>query len=67
MHGYNRSKARATELIDHGLIWHDTPRELAEATDVTISMVSDDDAIEAVSSGLDGILAGLSSERSGST
>ena len=60
VHGYNRSKARAEELIGRGLIWHGTPRELAAASDVTISMVSDDAALGAVATGPDGLLAGLS-------
>ncbi len=59
VHGYNRSRAKAEPLIEHGLIWHDTARELAAASDFTISMVSDDAALDAVSSGPDGLLAGL--------
>jgi 3-hydroxyisobutyrate dehydrogenase-like beta-hydroxyacid dehydrogenase len=60
VHGYNRSRAKAEELIGHGLIWHDTPRELAAACDITISMVSDDAALDAIASGADGLTAGLS-------
>jgi 3-hydroxyisobutyrate dehydrogenase-like beta-hydroxyacid dehydrogenase len=61
VHGYNRSKSKATALIERGLIWHDTPRELAAAVDIVISMVSDDAALTAISSGDDGLLAGLAS------
>ena len=61
VHGYNRSKGKAAELIANGLIWHQNPREVASAADVTISMVSDDEALERISFGPDGILAGLSS------
>jgi 3-hydroxyisobutyrate dehydrogenase-like beta-hydroxyacid dehydrogenase len=60
VHGYNRSRAKAEELIGNGLIWHDTPRELAAASDMTITMVSDDAALDAVASGADGLIAGLS-------
>ena len=60
MHGYNRSRAKAEELIGHRLIAHDTPRELAAACDITISMVSDDAALDAIASGADGLIAGLS-------
>lgn len=60
VHGYNRSRARATDLIDRGLIWHDSPRELAASSDIPITMVSDDAALEAVCSGPDGLFAGLS-------
>ena len=63
LHGYNRSKAKAAELIANGLIWHESPREIASAADVTISMVSDDAALEQISSGPDGILAGLVPEK----
>ena len=61
VHGYNRSRARAEVLIARGLIWHDSPRELAAASGVTITMVSDDAALDAVASGADGLVAGLSS------
>ena len=60
VHGYNRSRERASDLIDRGLIWHDTPRALAAASDITISMVSDDAALAAITSGLDGLITGLS-------
>jgi len=58
--GTNRTKAKGTSLVvDHGLIWCDTPREAAEGADVVISMVTDDTALEGVTAGTDGILAGL--------
>jgi 3-hydroxyisobutyrate dehydrogenase-like beta-hydroxyacid dehydrogenase len=57
--GTNRTRSKARALIDKGLIWRDTPREVAESADVVFSMVSDDDALAAVASGPDGILAGL--------
>jgi len=57
--GTNRTRSKASALIDQGLIWRDTPREVAEAADVVFSMVADDAALAAVASGPDGILAGL--------
>ena len=57
--GTNRTRSKAVALIDQGLIWRDTPREVAEAADVVFSMVADDAALTAVTSGPDGILAGL--------
>jgi len=42
-----------------GLIWRDTPREVAAAADVVFSMISDDAALAAITAGPDGILAGL--------
>ena len=57
--GTNRTKAKAGALIEQGLIWRDTPREAAVGADVVFSMVTDDAALAAVTSGPDGILAGL--------
>lgn len=45
---------------DQGLLWRDSPREVAEAADVVFSVVSDCDALEEATAGPDGILAGLS-------
>jgi 3-hydroxyisobutyrate dehydrogenase-like beta-hydroxyacid dehydrogenase len=59
LYGTNRTKSRAQPLIEHGLRWRETPREVAAVVDVIFSMVTDDAALEAVTSGSDGILAGL--------
>ncbi len=58
-YGTNRTAAKAVPLIERGLIWRDTPSEVAEAADVVFSMVRDDEALEAVTAGPNGILAGL--------
>jgi 3-hydroxyisobutyrate dehydrogenase-like beta-hydroxyacid dehydrogenase len=60
VYGTNRTKAKATPLIERGLTWRDTPREVAEAASVVFSMVTDDAGLEAIASGPDGMLAGLS-------
>jgi 3-hydroxyisobutyrate dehydrogenase-like beta-hydroxyacid dehydrogenase len=59
VHGSARNRERAQWLVDRGLRWHDTPREIAEATDVVFTSLPDDDAVESVASGPDGILAGV--------
>jgi 3-hydroxyisobutyrate dehydrogenase-like beta-hydroxyacid dehydrogenase len=59
VYGTNRTESRARPLIERGLQWRATPREVADAADVVFSMVTDDAALNAVSSGPDGILAGL--------
>ena len=59
VYGTNRTKAKASSLIERGLIWRDTPREVADGAQVVFSMVTDDDALAAITSGPDGILAGL--------
>src|SRR5438067_1225869 len=57
--GTNRTPAKAAPLIERGLEWRDTPREVAETANVVFSMVTDDTALEAIASGTDGLLAGL--------
>src|SRR4029077_13860734 len=57
--GTNRTKAKASTLIEQGMIWRDTPREAAVGAEVVFSMVTDDAALAAITSGPDGILAGL--------
>jgi 3-hydroxyisobutyrate dehydrogenase-like beta-hydroxyacid dehydrogenase len=60
VYGYNRTKAKAEALIDAGMRWCDTPREVAQAADVTVSMVSDTAALSSITEGANGVLAGLS-------
>ena len=57
--GYNRTKSRAQWLMELGMLWADTPREVASGSDVTLSMVRDTEALHAVAEGPDGLLAGL--------
>jgi 3-hydroxyisobutyrate dehydrogenase-like beta-hydroxyacid dehydrogenase len=59
LYGTNRTQAKAAELIDHGLSWRDTPREVAAEAEVVFSMVTDDAALRAITEGPDGILAGM--------
>jgi 3-hydroxyisobutyrate dehydrogenase-like beta-hydroxyacid dehydrogenase len=59
VHGMNRTRGRAEELIAHGLQWHDTPREVAAAADVVLTSVPDDAALQVAATGPDGIVAGL--------
>lgn len=62
VYGTNRTQAKAAPLIEQGLIWRDTPREVAASADVLFSMVTDDTALSAITEGSDGILAGLRPE-----
>ena len=59
--GYNRTPSKAQQLLDAGMRWGDTPRAVAEAADVTLSMVTNTAALKAVTEGPDGLLAGLGS------
>jgi 3-hydroxyisobutyrate dehydrogenase-like beta-hydroxyacid dehydrogenase len=58
--GYNRTKSKAQWLFDAGMKWGETPRAVAQAAEITITMVTNTQALHAVTSGADGILAGLS-------
>jgi 3-hydroxyisobutyrate dehydrogenase-like beta-hydroxyacid dehydrogenase len=60
VYGETRHREDVQELEREGLQWRDTPRELAEAADVVLSSLPDDDVLEQVASGPDGVLAGLS-------
>jgi len=59
--GYNRTKSKAQGLIDQGMRWADSPREVAAASEATFVMVTNSAALEAVANGPDGLLAGLGS------
>jgi 3-hydroxyisobutyrate dehydrogenase-like beta-hydroxyacid dehydrogenase len=58
--GEERSREHARPLIEAGLEWCETPRELAEAADVVFTSLPDDGVLQEVAAGADGILAGLS-------
>ena len=57
--GWNRTKSKAQPLLDAGMGWADTPRELAAQSDVLFTMLTDSRALDATAGGDDGILAGL--------
>jgi prephenate dehydrogenase len=57
--GWNRTRGKAEPLINLGLSWRDTPREVAETAEIVFSMVTHDAALEAIAGGPDGLLAGL--------
>jgi 3-hydroxyisobutyrate dehydrogenase-like beta-hydroxyacid dehydrogenase len=60
--GTSRDLTAAEALVAKGLRWHDTPRAVAEAVDVVFTSIPDDDALSAVASGPDGIVAGLAQD-----
>jgi len=57
--GSARREPAARWLVEQGLRWRDTPREVAEAADIVFTSLPDDTVVEAVAGGPDGILAGL--------
>jgi 3-hydroxyisobutyrate dehydrogenase-like beta-hydroxyacid dehydrogenase len=59
VHGTNRTRSKADALVQRGMVWCDSPREVAEQAEVVFSMVTDSAALDAITAGPDGILAGL--------
>jgi 3-hydroxyisobutyrate dehydrogenase-like beta-hydroxyacid dehydrogenase len=57
--GEDRSREQAQPLVDAGLRWQETSRAVAQAAEIVFTSLPDDDVLEAVASGPDGILAGL--------
>lgn len=59
--GYNRTRAKAQWLVDRGMKWANSPRDVATAADVIFTMVTNAEALTSVAEGNNGLLAGLSS------
>ena len=57
--GYNRTRSKAQWLIDRGMHWADSPRQVVEAAGITFSMLTDSAALEEVVAGPSGVLAGI--------
>jgi len=57
--GYNRTKSKAKWLLDAGMKWGDSPREVAQGAEISLSMVTNTNALKAIAEGPDGLLAGL--------
>ena len=57
--GYNRTKAKAQWLLDAGMQWGESPRQVTEMSDVIFSMVTNTPALHEVLNGDHGILAAL--------
>jgi 3-hydroxyisobutyrate dehydrogenase-like beta-hydroxyacid dehydrogenase len=57
--GYNRTRSKAQGLLDRGMQWAETPAAVAQAVEMVFSMVANTAALQAVTSGADGVLAGL--------
>lgn len=57
--GWNRTAQKGEALVAKGMRWGDSPREVAQSSDVLFSMLTDAAAVEAVAGGPDGLIAGL--------
>jgi 3-hydroxyisobutyrate dehydrogenase-like beta-hydroxyacid dehydrogenase len=56
---WNRTREKAQPLLEGGAKWADSPREVAERVEAVFTMVTNTEAVRAVTEGPDGILAGL--------
>ena len=56
---WNRTREKADPLLAAGARWADSPREVAERSEITFTMVTNTAAVKAVVEGPEGILAGL--------
>src|SRR5690242_5017187 len=54
----NRTKSRADKLLAKGARWADTPKAVAEASDVVFTIVGFPSDVRSVMLGVDGALAG---------
>jgi 3-hydroxyisobutyrate dehydrogenase-like beta-hydroxyacid dehydrogenase len=61
--GYNRTKSKAEWLIQKGMKWGNSPREVVAASDIVFSMVTNSAALQTIVEGPDGILAGLTAAK----
>lgn len=59
--GWNRTRSKADALIEAGMVWADSPRQVAEGSELVFSMVTNADAVRSVAVGEDGVIAGLRS------
>jgi 3-hydroxyisobutyrate dehydrogenase-like beta-hydroxyacid dehydrogenase len=59
VYGEAKSREGLEDLLDEGLSWCDTPREVAQSADIVITSIPNDDVLREIAVGDDGILAGL--------
>ena len=56
---WNRTREKAEPLLEAGARWADSPREVAERSEIVFTMVTNTAAVRAVTDGDDGLLAAL--------
>jgi 3-hydroxyisobutyrate dehydrogenase-like beta-hydroxyacid dehydrogenase len=58
--GFNRTQSKAEWLVKKGMKLAQSPREVAETSDIVFAMVTNGPALRGIAEGPDGLLAGLS-------
>jgi 3-hydroxyisobutyrate dehydrogenase-like beta-hydroxyacid dehydrogenase len=57
--GWNRTKEKAAPLFQLGMLWAESPREVARECEIAFSIVTDTAAVRSLALGENGIIAGL--------
>lgn len=57
--GYNRTRSKARWLLEKGMKWADSPREVAANADIVFSMVTNSAALTEITETPDGVLSGI--------
>lgn len=60
--GWNRTPAKASALLQAGMRWGTTPREVASRSEIVFSIVTDAAAVRAVALGENGIISGIAKD-----
>lgn len=59
--GWNRTESRALPLVQKGMSWAETPRQVASTSEAVFSIVTDGPAVREVALGDGGVISGLAS------
>ncbi len=57
--GWNRTKEKAAPMFKLGMLWANSPREVACESEIVLSIVTDSAAVRSLALGENGIIAGL--------
>ena len=57
--GWNRTKEKAAPMFKLGMLWANTPREVAFESEIVFSIVTDSTAVRSLALGENGIISGL--------
>jgi 3-hydroxyisobutyrate dehydrogenase-like beta-hydroxyacid dehydrogenase len=57
--GWNRTKEKAAPMFKLGMLWADSPREVARQSEIVFSIVMDSAAVQSIALGENGIIARL--------
>ena len=57
---FNRTKEKASNLLENGAVWAESPREVASKADIVITMLTNPEIVEEISFGESGFVKGFS-------